>query len=96
MNTVEVDQIDLLQERYEALLTTVQFLHGDESEIDETTIRSMLVYGCTDEQIVKAFAITAVKYELPFEDRARYAFGVVRRLKTEADAPEWDPDEELP
>jgi hypothetical protein len=86
MTTIDtdVDILDVLEERAEALYTTVDFLHGQATEEDETAIRAMLVYGATDDQIVKSFTIAAVATQVCMEDKSRYAFGVLKRLVSDA------------
>lgn len=78
-----MDIVDEMEERAEALATTVEFLYQDVTEDDQTTIRAMIVLGGTDEQIVRSLAIAAVNTSVAREHKSRYAYGCLRNIMLE-------------
>lgn len=92
---LDVDPIDVLEERLEALGSTVAFLHGEESADDDAVLRAMLVFGGTDDEIVNSFAIASAATQVSPDDKGRYAFGVLKNLMLKhraIDDPEDDDD----
>jgi uncharacterized protein (DUF4213/DUF364 family) len=91
-----MDDVDLMQERADAISTTVEFLFGEITEQDDQTIRAMIVLGGSDDQIVRSLGIAAVNTRVGREDKARYAYGCLRNIMMEdANLPiEQDFDEE--
>lgn len=73
---------ELSEERVVSLLQVVDFLLPGVANpaITETTIRAMMVKGGTDAQIREALTVSAVNTRVGLEDKARYAFGVLRNL----------------
>lgn len=82
-----MDDVDLMQERAEAISTTVEFLFGNITEQDDQTIRAMIVLGGSDEQIVRSLGISAVNTRVGREDKSRYAYGCLRNIMMEDAAP---------
>lgn len=78
-----LDTIDVMEERAEAIGSTVEFLYQDITEADETTIRAMIVLGGTDDQITHSLGIAAVNTRVPREDKSRYAYGCLRNIMME-------------
>ena len=87
-----MDIIDELEERAEALTTTVEFLYREVTEADDTTLRAMLVLGGTDDQIVRSLGIAAVNTRVPREDKSRYAYGCLRNIMMEDNSLPLDDD----
>lgn len=67
----------------EDLNDVVTFLFGNCTPEDETTLRAMIVWGATRDQIVRSLAIAAAKGRVKRDDKLIYAFGVVKNLMLE-------------
>lgn len=80
---METDIMDELEERAEAIGTTIEFLYGDITENDGSAIRAMLVLGGNDDQIVRSFAVAALNQRVERDSKSRYAAGVLRNLMLE-------------
>jgi hypothetical protein len=77
---VDVDPLDILSERAEAIASNIEFLFGEVTEDDETVIRAMLLFNGSDAQIVDSFTIAATKTQVPREDKGKYAFGCLKNM----------------
>lgn len=74
-----------LTARATVLEGVINFLYGEVTEQDQTTIRAMIVEGGTDEQIKRALTISAINQRVEREDKSRYAFGCLRNIMMETD-----------
>lgn len=72
-----------MEERAEAIESTVEFLYRGITEDDELTIRAMIVLGGTDDQIVRSLGIAAVNTRVGRDDKSRYAYGCLRNIMME-------------
>lgn len=67
----------------EDLADVVTFLFGNCTADDEASLRAMIVWGATRDQITRALAVSAVKARVKRDDKMTYAFGVVKNLMME-------------
>lgn len=72
--------------RVENILDTLEFLYQEVYDTDDITVRAMIVYGGTDDQIVRALTISAVQTSVSRDDKSRYAFGCLKNLMMEGEA----------
>ena len=61
-------------------LANIAFLYGEATHNDELTVRAMVVRGAKLKQINYSITAAAVNPRIEIEDKARYAFGVLRNL----------------
>lgn len=78
-----MDDVDLMQERADAISTTVEFLLGDITPDEDQTIRAMIVLGGSDDQIVRSVAIAAVNTNVDRLSKGRYAYGCLKNIMLE-------------